>query len=104
MPERNTWWDDMACKNVDPQIFDEKILRGGRPPKNLEAGQPWRQQDWSRAASICGRCTVRNDCLEYVMSMPVETFVGPGTRTFAAGYTPDQLDQIRRRRRTRRAS
>lgn len=95
MPQRNTWWDDMACRDADPAIFDEVVMRGGRPRKD---GSPaGSRQDWSEARELCGRCPVKNDCLEWMLSIPVSGFVG--SRTFAAGYTPDQLDKIRNKRR-----
>lgn len=86
----------MACLNVDPRIFDEKAMRTGRPRKDGSTVRP--QQDWTEAAETCAGCSVKQQCLEWVLAQPRPIVDKPGSRHYAAGYTPDQLEKIRRQR------
>lgn len=76
------WWDRMACRDVDPSIFDaeRRIVRG----------------QWAEAKATCGKCPVRAECLKYVLEMPLDFY---GDQSFAAGHTPDEINQMRRNRR-----
>lgn len=86
------WYDHMACRDVDPRIFDGT--------EDRSAAQRGRRYviDWSEARETCGRCPVTAECLDYVTSQPIEW----GTdNAFAAGKTPHEL-RVERRKRGRR--
>jgi len=51
-----SWWDLAACQRVDPELFFPVSQVG---PAQLQE---------ARAKSVCARCTVQMQCLEYAMA------------------------------------
>jgi hypothetical protein len=93
MPQRNTWWEYAQCRWANPEIFEIRSPRG-RFAKE-------RQQDWSEARAICGKCPVQADCLNDVLSTPpwsASDFPGRDV-LFQAGYPPEELAKMRQKRR-----
>lgn len=76
------WWELGHCRTANPAIFD-----GRHASANT---------DWSAAKRMCASCPVQPQCLDYVLSLPREYHAD---RSFAAGYTPEELDEIKKRRR-----
>lgn len=89
------WWERGNCRTVNPQIFDGQRDKGGRPRKDGTRTYNKTSRDWTAAKSVCAACPVQPACLEYVLSMPQEW--NPDA-SFAAGFTPEQLAEIRKRR------
>lgn len=89
MPQLNTWWERAKCKDVDPEIFAPKPMYGAAARLG---------RDWSRARATCHGCPVQKDCLEYTLAAPPPGDVGGYDYLFAAGFTPDELMKIRRKR------
>lgn len=77
---REAWWERGECRTADPRIFDGKA------------------SPWSDAKRLCRRCPVQAECLEYVLSLPLDSHVQGTERSYAAGFTPKELDMIRRKR------
>lgn len=95
MPHLNAWWDDAACKDVDPDIFVPKNLRGGR----RKDGAPPPVRDWKEARAVCAGCPVIEDCLNYTLQYtPTAVHDGVYDALFVAGRTPEELMQLRRRK------
>lgn len=84
------WWERGACRDGNPAIFEPNDLRA-----------TWREsdrrrrprRDWSAAKALCSSCTVQPECLKFTLEHPPP--LGKD-ELFAAGYTPEQLGQIRR--------
>lgn len=91
---REQWWEKGACRDANPAIFDGVVLRGGRPRK--DGTRAIVRRDWSAARSMCGRCPVQPDCLEWALSTPESPW---DDEAFVAGCTPEELREIKRRRR-----
>lgn len=51
------WQDDAACIGIDPDLF-----------------YPGKGDDQSEAVATCHGCPVREECLEYSLTPPIETF------------------------------
>lgn len=85
------WWQEMKCRDVDPEIFEGKITASGRVS---DLGGV----SWKVAREICGYCTVRAECLDYVLSINDDFQVDA---TFAAGLTPQEIARIRRKKKRR---
>lgn len=89
--KHDTWWDHMNCRNVDPSVFDARPNQIGRPPGSKRV-----PVDWSEARATCAPCTVKTQCLAYVLSMPRDYTVETDS-AFVAGLTPRELDKVRTR-------
>lgn len=78
------WWQQAECASADPDLF--------LPERS-------RQGDWKYARAYCKACPVLTDCLEDAMKHPP---VHDGKTTsfdlFQAGYTPQELTTLWRRR------
>ena len=60
---RPDWFDEAACKGMDVNIFfPEPAHMGGTDPLA------------SRAKSVCARCPVSNECLEFALTPANERF------------------------------
>lgn len=79
--DRPEWMADAACKGLDPDLFVPPVAKG-----------PGGDNRYDEARAVCGRCTVRSECLEYAI-VNRETFGVWG------GTTPKQREAERRRRR-----
>lgn len=66
-----SWLDDALCAQTDPELF------------NPVAGQPTRP-----AQKVCEACDVRQQCLDYAMSVP-------GLRGIYGGLTEIDRRKIR---------
>ncbi|MGY0056119.1 WhiB family transcriptional regulator [Streptomyces sp. LZ34] len=62
------WWRHAACVDEDPELFFPVGVAG-----------PAAQEQQARAKEVCGRCPVRDECLEYALSMGVTHGVWGGT-------------------------
>lgn len=93
------WWERGSCRTADPEIFDGKDHRGGRPRRD---GKPIRTKypyEWDAAKALCASCPVQPACLDYILSLPDDRWAD---KSFAAGFTPQELAEIKRKRRSRR--
>lgn len=83
------WWDQANCRDTDPRIFDAPIPKRSR----------FRTQDpWFRARAVCRDCPVILQCLEYTLSEDVHVIHSGGSVPFAAGCTPEEIEELRKRR------
>lgn len=73
--ENPVWQDQAACKGVDPAIF---FVRKDR--------------NYRRAKEFCNSCLVRDECLEYALSL--EKFSVNARAGIVAGLTPNQRNKI----------
>jgi WhiB family redox-sensing transcriptional regulator len=82
------WRDSAECRDADPTVFEPD---DGGTPDDLA---------WTHARTICRACPVRNLCLEDALAVE-----SPGQLRFGmrGGLTPDEREQLNRRR-TRRAA
>jgi WhiB family transcriptional regulator, redox-sensing transcriptional regulator len=55
MTEASRWWEQAACRSVDPELFFPVS----------EIGPAGRQA--ARAKAVCSACRVRRLCLEYAL-------------------------------------
>ncbi|MDX3228092.1 WhiB family transcriptional regulator [Streptomyces sp. ME19-01-6] len=62
------WWRHAACVHEDPEMFFPVGVAG-----------PAAQEQQARAKEVCGRCPVREECLEYALSVGVTHGVWGGT-------------------------
>lgn len=93
MPEKDGWWDDRGCREVDPDIFSPNWMK--RTLDGRGSGLHGIRTNWNEAKVACWACPVREQCLNHVMS------IDPGIEgdlLFAAGFTPEELSTIRARR------
>ena len=84
------WYKDAACAkwDVDPEIF---ALRKRGAPSRINP------DPWTEARKVCGRCPVRNQCLEDVLASD-PTGDMERYELFQGGLTPGELTVLRRRR------
>ena len=70
------WFDDALCKGVDPNVFFP-VGAGGPAFKD---GRPSSTEDFEEeAASKCGPCPVKSECLEYAIDNRIPEGVWGGT-------------------------
>lgn len=100
MPVRDAWWEQMACRAADPEIFDEPPRPTGR------AGHRDRYRhnpSWAdEALSYCNRCPVRLRCLEEALALQPDPDFAATQRYVVGGVMPDELEALRRRQRRSR--
>jgi WhiB family transcriptional regulator, redox-sensing transcriptional regulator len=54
-PYLDSWWEQAACQNADPELF---FPISGSGSSVL---------DTARAKAICGGCRIRQQCLDYAL-------------------------------------
>lgn len=83
-----TWWEDVACAGEDPLTFSV-------PPGKHVVPKSY----WEKARSLCDACPVKTECLEYMLTLPLEIYDLPVHHSmFAAGLTPQELNHLQRQR------
>lgn len=87
------WWERGLCRDANPTIFEQGDLRRGRPRRDGSYKKPGR--DWSAAKATCAACPVQPACLEFTLSHAPPL---GSDEMFAAGFTPEQLGKLRRKR------
>lgn len=95
------WWDQAACRDVDPVVFEQprkyrsvRTLRGERRIYGHKIADPW-----ADARTICASCPVRLQCLEDALAEePMAR--NYGHEMFVGGLEPRELAEMRRQRET----
>lgn len=92
MPSRDVWWEDMACRGVDPRIFERPV------------GRPSTDHAWANEAlSYCRRCPVRLRCLEEHLRVTAADGAATERHAFHSqqvigALLPHEVAQLRRER------
>jgi hypothetical protein len=100
MPVRDAWWEHMACRAADPEIFEEPPTPTGRAGHR----DRWRRDtSWAdEALSYCKRCPVQVRCLdEALRNHPEASEFTQTQRYVVGGVMPDAFDQLRHQRNRR---
>lgn len=93
MPVRDTWWEQMECRDSDPAIFEE-------PPKAPPGKRYRHDPKWAEEAlTLCRRCPVSERCLDEALSRPAESEREFLQRYVIGGVMPKEFDQLRRQQR-----
>ncbi|APU20889.1 WhiB family transcriptional regulator [Actinoalloteichus sp. GBA129-24] len=91
-PRTGSWCNDAACRDSEPDLFEEASDEESR----RSGGRPARLPRVREALSICGRCPVRSQCDATAMS---QTDVAPsgvvGGRYYSAKTGAAQLRRAR---------
>jgi WhiB family redox-sensing transcriptional regulator len=74
-----SWTDRAACRDEDPELFFPISMTG---PGRAQAEE---------AKAVCGRCPVRQECLEYALATGQESGIW-------GGLTEDERRALRRAR------
>lgn len=88
MAADESWWELGACRTANPAIFD------GLGDRRRNA-----KRDWSAAKRMCASCPVQPQCLDYALAMPNDVWADDN---FIAGFTPDEIAEIRQRVRNKK--
>lgn len=95
MPQRDTWWEDAACQDADPDLFMPAHLRGANSSKRGNSygrkQKPSEDKVFHDAKQVCAVCPVQPACLKEVLESDGEIIAYQG------GFTPSSLEELRAR-------
>lgn len=86
------WMNEAACAGLDPPIFFDRAYDDGNPARSR------RESGLQYARSICARCPVQSDCLEYALANRERFGIWAGTTP------PERAALLKQRARAKTAS